>query len=224
MTLSDIAQHYKARHYPTDAARTADLIVHVVGLTLAIVGGAVILGFAIASGRPGLIAAITVYGIGVITMLALSLSYNFAPEDKRAGRNKFDHAGIFLMIGASYTPFTTQALSGAWAWSMTLSVWAIVAMCILGKLLELKIPRKVWLFIYMALGWFAVIALWPLVQNLNKLSLGLLVFGGVLYSIGVIFHVNRTLPFSRAVWHGHVVSAAAAHWASIFLGVVLVQF
>lgn len=223
MTLSNINPPHKARHYPTDAARTADLIVHIVGLTLAIVGGAVLLGFAMASGRPGLIAAITVYGIGVITMLALSLSYNFAPEDKRAGRNKFDHAGIFLMIGASYTPFTTQALSGGWAWTMTLTVWILVALCVLGKLLELKIPRKIWLMIYLLLGWFAVIALWPLVQTLNSASLFLLVLGGLLYSVGVIFHVNRKIPFSRAVWHGHVVTAAAAHWASIFLGVVLVQ-
>jgi len=197
--------------------------VHVVGLTLAIVGGSVLLGFAATSGRPGLIVAIAVYSIGMITMLALSLSYNFAPPEKRAGRNKFDHAGIFLMIGASYTPFTTQALTGAWAWGTTLIVWAIVAVCMLGKLLELNIPKKIWLFIYMALGWFAVIALWPLVRALNGVSLSLLILGGVLYSVGVIFHVNRKIPFSRAVWHGHVVTAAAVHWVSIFLGVVLVQ-
>ncbi len=210
-------------HYPTYGARMADLIVHIVGLTLAIAGGAVLLGFAIASGKPGLIAAIAIYVTGVITMLSLSTAYNFAPNDKRARRNKFDHAGIFLMIGASYTPFTTQALDGAWAWIMTTTIWAIVGLCVLGKLLELNLPKKIWIAVYLGLGWFAVIALWPLIQSLNLVSLLLLGLGGLLYSFGVVFHVNRRIPFSRAIWHGHVVSAAAVHWAAIFLGVVLVQ-
>lgn len=209
------------RHYPSNAARMADLIVHVVGLTLAVAGGAVLLGFAISSSKPGLIAAIAVYALGVVTMLALSLAYNFAPPEKRAGRNKFDHAGIFLMIGASYTPFTTQALSGAWAWSMTVAVWAIVGLCVLGKLLEMNLPKKLWIAIYTGLGWFAVIALMPLTASLNWISLLLLFMGGLVYSIGIIFHVKRSIPFSRAIWHGHVVTAAAVHWAAIFVGVVL---
>ena len=52
-------------------------------------------------------------------------------------------------------------------------------------------------------------------------ALALLVTGGVLYSTGVIFYVNKRLKFSRAIWHGHVVAAAAAHWAAVLTGVVL---
>ena len=46
----DLAQ---ARHYPNARARRSDFLVHVVGLTLAITGGAVMLGFAISTGRAG---------------------------------------------------------------------------------------------------------------------------------------------------------------------------
>ena len=49
----------------------------------------------------------------------------------------------------------------------------------------------------------------------------LLLAGGVLYSTGVIFYVNKRLKFARAIWHGHVVAAAATHWAAVLLGVVL---
>jgi len=222
MTIAKAASP-SLRHYPTDAARLSDLIVHVVGLTLAIAGGGVMFGFAIATGRAGLIAAISIYALGVIAMLSFSLSYNFAPADKRAGRNKFDHAGIFLMIGASYTPFTTQSLTGAWSWTMTSLVWSIVGLCVLAKLLEVKLPRKFWIAIYVALGWFVVVALLPLIAALPTASLVLLLLGGIIYSIGVVFHVNRSLTHAKAVWHGHVVTAAALHWAAIFLGVVLVE-
>ncbi|NNE56618.1 MAG: hemolysin III family protein [Hellea sp.] len=210
------------RHYPTDAARTADLLVHVIGLTLAFTGGGIILGFAIKTGNPGLIAAIAIYALGMIAMLSLSTAYNFAPREKRARRNKYDHAGIFLMIGASYTPFTTQSLTGAWSWSMTAIIWGLVALCVTGKLMEIKLPRKVWITAYIALGWMAVIALLPLIKSVHWVSLMLLLLGGMVYTFGVIFHVNRrSLNHAKAVWHGHVVAAAGLHWAAIFLGVVL---
>ena len=38
---------------------------------------------------------------------------------------RLDHAGIFLMIAGSYTPFTIHNLHGAWAWGMTAAVWSI---------------------------------------------------------------------------------------------------
>lgn len=46
--------------------------------------------------------------------------------------------------------------------------------------------------------------------------------GGVLYSTGVGFYLSKRLTFGRAIWHGHVVAAAGAHWAAVLLGVVLV--
>ena len=218
MTLSK----FKAKHYPNAAARMSDLVVHIVGLTLAVVGAGVLLGFSIATGRPGLIAAISIYGLGLIAMLSFSLIYNFAPAEKRPSRNKYDHAGIFIMIGASYTPFATQALSGAWAWTMTSLVWGIVGLCVIAKLREVKLSHKLWVAIYVALGWIVVIAIWPLMAAVHWVSLLLLLIGGIIYSVGVIFHVNRSLlTHSKAVWHGHVVMAAAVHWVAIFLGVVL---
>ena len=156
-------------------------------------------------------------------MLSFSTAYNFAPPEKRAARNKYDHAGIFLMIGASYTPFTTQALTGAWSWGMTILIWSIVSLCVLAKLLEVKLPKKIWTGIYLALGWIVVFALKPLIAALSPVSLALLLLGGIIYSVGVIFYVNRTLIHAKAVWHGHVVTAAAVHWAAIFMGVVWVQ-
>ena len=216
------AEMAKARHYPTEGARRADLVVHIIGLTLAVAGSGVMLGFAIAKGGPGLIAAIAVYAFGLIAMLSLSMNYNFAPAHKRAARNKYDHAGIFLMIGASYTPFTTQSLTGFWSWTMTSLIWGLVGLCVLAKLLEIKLPKKLWIAAYLALGWLVVIAIRPLIAALDAVTLTLLLLGGIIYSVGVIFYVNRKLIMAKAVWHGHVVTAAAVHWAAIFVGVVLV--
>ena len=66
-----------------------------------------------------------------------------------------------------------------------------------------------------------VVALKPMINHLAWYALLLLLVGGILYSTGVIFYVNKRLKFARAIWHGHVVAAAGAHWTAILLGVVL---
>jgi hemolysin III len=209
------------RHYPTPAAKCADLVVHIVGLTLALVGGVVLLTFAVRDGSISAVVGVSIYAAGVIAMLAFSTAYNFAKARYRPVLRRLDHAGIFLMIAGSYTPFTIHNLTGAWAWGMTIAVWSIAAVGALGKLFLPKVDRRLWVAVYLALGWLVVIALKPMIDHVYWAALLLLVAGGVLYSTGVIFYVNKRLKFSRAIWHGHVVAAAAAHWAAVLIGVVL---
>lgn len=208
------------RHYPTPAAKCADLVVHVVGLTLSLVGGIVLLAMAVSAGRISTIVGCSIYAAGVVAMLAFSTAYNFAPAQRRPLLRRLDHAGIFLMIAGSYTPFTLS-LPGAWGWGMTAAVWSIATLGALGKLFLAGLDRKFWVGVYLALGWLVVVALGPMIDNLAWYALALLASGGVLYSTGVVFYVNKRLKFSRAIWHGHVVAAAAAHWAAVLLGVVL---
>lgn len=111
------------RHYPTPSAKCADLVVHVVGLTLALVGGIVLLTLAVRAQSLSMAFAVGIYALGLLAMLGFSTAYNFAKPRFRPALRRLDHAGIFLMIAGSYTPFTTQTLTGAWAWGMTVH-WA----------------------------------------------------------------------------------------------------
>jgi hemolysin III len=209
------------RHYPTPAAKCADLIVHVTGLVLALVGAGVALGLSVRFGGMSEVAAVAIYAVGLVLMLSFSTAYNFGKAPWRPLLRRLDHAGIFLMIAGSYTPFTTHSLKGAWAWGMTSLVWAVALLGVFGKLFLPGLGKRFWVGVYLALGWIAVVALRPLMAGLNWLPLGLLALGGLLYTSGVIFYVNKKLKFARAIWHGHVVAAAGAHWTAILLGVVL---
>ncbi len=216
----DVADRPK-RHYPTLNAKIADLVVHVVGLTLAITGGGLMLGLAIAKGGGSLITSVCIYAVGMITMLSASTAYNFAPAHKRPFRSKYDYAGIFLMIGASYTPFTVVSLTGAWSWTMTSVVWGIVGVCVIARMLEIQLTKHIWTGMYVALGWIVVIALVPMMGAVHWLPLLLLFLGGLVYTFGVVFFINERLTYSTAIWHAHVVAAAGLHWTAILLGVVI---
>ncbi len=209
-------------HYPTRAERLADLVVHLVGLALALFGGGMAMGLAVSHGLLGRVAAISVYALGFIAMLAFSLAYNFAKPTWQPFLRRLDHAGIFLMIAASYTPFTTQALTGGWSWGMSIAIWTLAAAGMVGKLFLPGLAKAIWVAFYLAMGWVVVIAIKPLVHNVPLAAMILLAAGGIVYTVGTIFYMMKRLKFRRAIWHGHVLAGAFTHYAAILVGVVLV--
>ena len=214
---------FPPRHYPTPAAKCADLVVHIAGLTLALVGGGILLGLSVKIGSLGQVAAVSVYSVAMVAMLALSLAYNFAKPTWRPLLRRFDHAGIFLMIAGSYTPFTTQNLTGAWSLAMTTAVWSLAALGIFGKLFLPGLGRRFWVGLYLALGWLVLVAIKPMVDGLSWVALLLLALGGAIYSTGAVFYLLEKLRFRRAIWHGHVVGGAALQYVAVLMGVVLAQ-
>ncbi len=211
-----------AAHYPHRAAWLADLIVHVIGVILAVVGGGIALGLAVSHGLIGRAAAVSVYALGFIAMFAFSMAYNFAKPKWQPFLYRLDHVGIFLMIAASYTPFTTQLLHGAWGWAMTSVVWGLAILGILGKLFLPALNDAVTIGLYLALGWVVLFAIKPLVATAPLATLILLAVGGAVYSIGALLFMVKRLKFRRAIWHGHVLAGAATHYAAVLVGVVLV--
>jgi hemolysin III len=121
-------------HYQTRAEHTADLVVHVVGLTLAAVGGLVL---AILSAIYGGVAAATatgIYALCLVAMLTASTVYNLTrPGKARPVLRRLDEAAIFLMIAGSYTPFMMIALHHNTSANVLLVVeWvtALIGICV----------------------------------------------------------------------------------------------
>lgn len=216
-----MAQH--SAHYPTPGAMRADLVIHIIGLSFALLGGGLLIGLALGLGPLPKAAAVLVYVIGFVAMLALSTAYNFAGAQWRPLLRRFDHAGIFIMIAGSYTPFTTQALHGAWSIGMTAAVWGLAILGAVGKLVLPGLGRGFWIGLYLALGWIVLLALKPMVDELSWVTLLLLSIGGLIYSTGTVFYVLKKLKFRRAIWHGHVVGGSILHYVAVLVGVVLVH-
>ena len=173
--------------------------------------------------RPIFLASL-VYSICLLMMLGCSAAYNLAASASRRGfLRQLDHAAIFLMIAGTYTPFTTCRLHGVWAIGMTAAVWTGA---ITGAAIKLICPRGIKpgsIVAYLALGWMILLGMRPMLASVDALTAILIGVGGVLYSIGVAFHLWRTLPFHNAIWHSFVLVAASCHYAAILHGVVLAR-
>jgi hemolysin III len=220
LALTDWASGHEP-HYPNALERNADLIVHVLALALALFGGGAAVGVAVSHGLMGRIAAVGVYAMGLVAMLTFSTAYNFAHARWQPYLYRVDHAGIFLMIAASYTPFTTQLLHGTWSLAMTATVWVLAIAGVLARLCLPRIGDAAVTGFYLILGWVIVVAIKPLVQATPVAALILLAAGGIVYTLGAVLFMLKRLKFRRAIWHGHVVAGAAAHYAAIMIGVVM---
>ena len=69
------------------------------------------------------------------------------------------------------------------------------------------------------MGWMIIIAIKPLYIQLTGAGFGLLLLGGILYSVGTIFYIWRKIPiimrFGTALF-----SAAAPRCSSAFYSIV----
>ncbi|MCC8618897.1 PAQR family membrane homeostasis protein TrhA [Xanthomonas vesicatoria] len=210
-----VSANVAAPHYKTRSARRADVIVHAAGLFLAIVGGAWMVWRAHANQTMLLVTC--VYALGLLTMFACSAAYNFAPLLRQPMLRKFDHAGIFVMIAGSYTPFFLVALDGSWRWAMILTVWSVALFGVFAKLCLPGIAKGFWVAIYLLLGWAGIVVVNQMIAGLDSAVLWLIVAGGAFYTVGVTFYVRKSMVYNRAIWHAHVLGGALSHWYAIWL-------
>lgn len=194
----------------------ADRGIHVLGISLGAIGAATLLVRMATGAHVGEPWAIVVYVIGLLSMLGCSAAYNLTPRSPaRPLLRRFDQAAIFLMIAGTDTPFMTRSIEGGWAVELTGFIWIAA---LLGVTVSLAFPRgleRLSVVAYLLLGWIILVAFGPLTAGLDRLTIDLLVAGGVLYTVGVGFHLWRALPYRTAIWHGLIVAAASCHYAAI---------
>jgi hemolysin III len=200
----------------------ADGVIHVIGITAGLIGAAILVISAATQGSPLELAAVATYSGGLLAMLGCSAAYQILRSSRRRELLRcFDHSAIFLMIAGTYTPFTLLRIRPFWDVVLTAAVWSIAGAGIALRLIRPQVFDRVSLGFYLALGWAGLAAIAPLVPMVHFSTLILLGAGGLLYSVGVVFHVWDRLPFQNAIWHGFVLIAAAAHYTAVLEEIVV---
>jgi hemolysin III len=193
----------------------ADGVVHVIGLSLGLIGAVTIVVIAVWIERIE-VAPILVYVIGLMAMLALSAAYNMWPvSPAKWVLRRFDHSAIYLLIAGTYTPFLAQMKGVLASAGLGLGVWLSA---LIGIALKLALPGRfdrLAVILCLLLGWSGVIAYDSFASALPSSSLWLLAIGGILYSLGTLFHVLQRLRFHNAIWHGFVLLGASCHYSAV---------
>ncbi|WP_164762153.1 MULTISPECIES: hemolysin III family protein [unclassified Mesorhizobium] len=212
-------------HY-SRAEMIADGVVHAIGIVLAIAAGSALLALAAFRVGPGEYIAAAFYVVSLLTVLSVSMTYNLWPVSSplKWVLRRFDHAAIYLLIAATYTPFLAQLEGSPLARWMIVLVWTAA---VLGIAIKVFFPGRfdrLAIGFYLAIGWSGIILVKPLVQTLPTTSIALIVAGGMVYSCGVIFFAWKGLRFHNALWHGFVVTGAGLHLAAMVDCLVINRF
>jgi hemolysin III len=212
----------EAMHWNYDRAELiADGVVHIVGVCLGLIAATVLIVLTAVYATALNIVAVSVYVTGLLAMLVLSATYNLWPISRAKWvLRRFDHAAIYMLIAATYTPLIMELKDSFFAIALLIGVWCVA---IVGIVLKLALPGRfdrLSVGLYLAMGWSGLMLYDAVVKALPTVALAFLIAGGVLYSLGVIFHAWRRLRFQNVIWHCFVLLGAACHYTAV-LDVIL---
>lgn len=166
------------------------------------------------------VTSVAIYGLGTVTVFVLSALYNMdLLPSRREVMRRLDRAAIFVKIAGTYTPFALLSIGGIWGIVVLSAVWTIAVVGVPLQLFAPDLLSRASVLLYLAQGWLIVIAAGPLASALPAEAFGLIMLGGVLYTIGVVFFLAERLPYHNAIWHGFVLAASACMYAAVMIGV-----
>jgi len=171
-------------------------------------------------------AALAVFAASAALLFGVSALYHRCTWGPRAHGvlKRLDHANIFLIIAGTYTPFAVLLLPAGPARVLLWVVWSGAIGGVAFRVLWVGAPRWLYVPVYIALGWVAVVYL-PAFAKAGPAVLGLVIAGGLLYTLGgLVYGLRRPDPSPQwfgfhEVFHALTVLAFAAHCTGLAVAV-----
>jgi hemolysin III len=199
-------------------------ILHLATVPIAVIGGLILLLTANSAASRWAVAIFMVTSTALFATSAIYHIGTWLPTTKAMLR-RADHSNIFLIIAGTYTPLSLLLLPPESARTLLTVVWSGAIAGVLIRNFWLTAPRWIYVPIYVALGWAAIFYV-PQFAAAGWLILGLIVAGGVLYTLGAAIYATKWPQVSptwfgfHEMFHSFTIAAFVSHFAAIALAVV----
>lgn len=152
-----------------------------------------------------------IFGFGMINLYTMSTIYHalFHPTAKGVFQ-RFDHLSIYILIGGTFAPPLLLlpamqepifGIDGLGLGPVLFIIqWILIGIGVVFKSIWIKKFAKVHLFLYLAMGWSAVIFIQQLFA-FQPAAFWLVFAGGLSYSVGVAFYIFPQIKYFHFVWH-----------------------
>ena len=193
-------------------------ISHGIGALLSVAGTVILIVFSALKGDQWAVVSSSIFGASLIILYTMSTLYHAITNKKaKAFFRIMDHNTIFFLIAGTYTPITLVPLRGALGWVLFGVVWGAATLGIVFNSIDLEKFRKPSVICYIAMGWVIVIAIKPMFETVNSMSLWFLLIGGLFYTVGVIFYAIKNIKYFHSVWHLFTIAGSVFHYFSILM-------
>ena len=188
---------------------------HLVGLVLALAGGAFLVARTLAAGDPAKTAAVLAFTFSAVALYAVSTAFHSTRGRAKEVFRRADHCAIYLLIAGTYTPLALLTLEQPWGRWLLCAVWAGAAFGIWRELRP-ACESAPSLPLYLVAGWVGVLAATPIAPRLDAGGLAWLLAGAALYTAGTVFYRNRLgLRHAHGIWHLFVVGGTLCHYVMV---------
>lgn len=193
-------------------------ISHGVGAIFGIVATVLCILKGCAADDPWRIVSGAIFGATMLLLYLMSCLYH-ALKVNRAKRvfRVIDHCTIFLLIAGTYTPFTLVTLRDSVGWWLFGAVWGIAILGIALNAIDLKKFSKISVACYLLMGWAILSEIEPLRANLAPGGIALLVWGGVVYTVGAILYgIGSKVKYFHSIFHFFCLGGSVLHFLAIY--------
>ncbi|MCL2866051.1 MAG: hemolysin III family protein [Lachnospiraceae bacterium] len=178
-------------------------ITHFIGMLMAIFAAIPLLIKAASEPAPIYIISLTIYAASLILLYAASTTYHsFGKTEKlHTLLKKIDHLMIFVLIAGTYTPICLLVLDRPIGIIMLIIIWSIALLGMILKLFWIYCPKWVSSALYIGMGWTCVIAFTQILDAMSPTAFGLLLGGGIVYTIGGVIYALKLKIFEKLHEH-----------------------
>jgi hemolysin III len=195
--------------------------IHTGTLPVAIAAGIVLVVFADGFSAKWSSAVFALTSILLFGISSLYHRFTWKPR-ARVLLKRFDHANIFLLIAGTYTPLAVMALPFDKGSLLLILVWSGALLGIGFRMFWIHAPRWLYVPLYIALGWVAMIYILDF-YTYNAIAMTLILSGGLCYTLGaVIYGMKKPNPFPghfgfHEIFHTLTVMAFICHWIAVLM-------
>ncbi|WP_372810836.1 hemolysin III family protein [Litorivivens sp.] len=199
----------------------ANSLSHGLGAVLSVAGTIILLVLALPEGDIWKLVSFSIFGAS-LTLLYLSstLYHGFRSPTLKRIFKMLDHCAIYLLIAGTYTPFLLVNLRNGTGWTVFAVIWGLALAGIILKLTLGHRLKALRVIIYLIMGWLALLIASPLGASLPATALNLIIVGGIVYTLGVVFYLAKAIPFNHAIWHLFVLGGSICHFFAVYAGVL----
>lgn len=199
----------------------AHAITHGIGAILSIAGLTLLVAFSALRGDAWHVVSSAIFGTTLVLLYSASTLYHSFPQPKvKRIFRIMDHSAIYLLIAGTYTPFLLVSLRGTWGWTLFGVVWGAAIAGVWFKVFHTGRFPKLSTTLYIVMGWVALVAIKPMMENIPLGGLILILAGGLTYTVGVVFYVMHRMIYHHAVWHLFVLGGSILHFFAVLLYVI----
>lgn len=217
--------HAKSVRAYTQTEEVWHSALHGVGVVFGIVALSLLVCLSAIYGNVWSVVSCAIFGSSFVFLYSASTLYHAIVQEKIKKRlKKLDHIAIYYLIAGTYTPFLLVLMRGTLGWILFGIIWGLALLGTFLKLFSSGSGTKFWsLGLYLGMGWMIILASKQLLEVVSFSGVTFLVLGGGFYTLGIVFYVWKSKPYTHVLWHLFVLLGTVMHFFAILFSCALLH-